>query len=273
MSARAVTTVPFSGIGLDTSTEHTTATHPAATTVEPCTRSCGASMGCGASSSAVARYGVGDVDSEDCAHEDSEYELDEAMRTRHRHPGIPPQPPLRASTEPEPRALKRKKRYARMEGMEEQERRCAATIQRAWRRWNKRRWDTWKRRRADMALTAGTRLRVYPHGEGVYERFERNRFGVNNHYIRFDTGGTQKVALKKLRPQEWAVLAMAAEHAQKLLTTRRAVTQWTFGWAADTEVRLVLYRFAATAIGVFNYAILHMKKSKIATPRRTPHCI
>ena len=50
----------------------------------------------------------------------------------------------------------------------------------------------------------------------MYERFEEARFGANNHYIRFDSGGTKKVALKKLRPQDWAVLALPAEHVQKL---------------------------------------------------------
>ena len=71
--------------------------------------------------------------------------------------------------------------------------------------------------RADEALAVGTRLRVSPHGEGVYERFEAAWVGANNHYIRFDSGGTKKVALKKLRPQDWAVLAVPAEQVQKKL--------------------------------------------------------
>jgi hypothetical protein len=59
----------------------------------------------------------------------------------------------------------------------------------------------------DEALAAGTRLRVLQYGEGVYERFERNTVGANDHWIRVDSGGTEKVALKELRPQDWAVLA------------------------------------------------------------------
>jgi hypothetical protein len=38
-------------------------------------------------------------------------------------------------------------------------------------------------------------------------RFEKNTFGANDHFIRFDSGGEQKVALKKLRPEDWEVLA------------------------------------------------------------------
>jgi hypothetical protein len=70
---------------------------------------------------------------------------------------------------------------------------------------------------ADEALAAGTRLHVSPYGEGVYERFERNTFGANDHYICFGSGGTKKVALNKLQPQEyWTVLALAAEQAAKI---------------------------------------------------------
>eukprot|EP01046_Picozoa_sp_COSAG06_P010277 COSAG06_NODE_559_length_14300_cov_98.800085_3_plen_713_part_00 len=62
--------------------------------------------------------------------------------------------------------------------------------------------------RADEPLPAGARVRVAPHGEGVYERFERCTFGANDHYIRFDSGGTKKVALRKLKPEDWTVLAV-----------------------------------------------------------------
>ena len=74
---------------------------------------------------------------------------------------------------------------------------------------------------ADEALPAGTRLRVPPHGEGVYERFEESWIGVNNHYIRFDSGGSKKVALKK----PWAVQALSAEQAAAVAeqATKRAV--------------------------------------------------
>jgi hypothetical protein len=74
--------------------------------------------------------------------------------------------------------------------------------------------EQFARGKADEALAAGTRLRVSPHGEGVYERFERSTFGANDHYIRFDSGGTKKVALKNLQPQDWAVLAVPVEQRQ-----------------------------------------------------------
>jgi hypothetical protein len=77
--------------------------------------------------------------------------------------------------------------------------------------------DQFAQGRADEALAAGTRLRVSPHGEGVYERFEEAWVGANNHYIRFDSGGAKTVALKKLRPQDWAVLALAAEQEAEIV--------------------------------------------------------
>ena len=39
---------------------------------------------------------------------------------------------------------------------------------------------------ADTALQPGTRLRVDSHGDGTYLRWERQRFGPNAHFIRFD---------------------------------------------------------------------------------------
>jgi hypothetical protein len=45
--------------------------------------------------------------------------------------------------------------------------------------------------------------------------------GANDHYIRFDSGGTKKVALKKLRPQDWAVLALPAEQEAQVTLQRR----------------------------------------------------
>jgi hypothetical protein len=53
------------------------------------------------------------------------------------------------------------------------------------------------RGQADEALLPGTRLRVLPYGEGVYERFEWSALGANRHYIRFDDSDrTEKIALK-----------------------------------------------------------------------------
>eukprot|EP01046_Picozoa_sp_COSAG06_P028374 COSAG06_NODE_2550_length_6687_cov_4.096843_1_plen_411_part_00 len=65
---------------------------------------------------------------------------------------------------------------------------------------------------ADEALMVGTRLRVPKHGKGIYVRFETSRFGGNNHYVRFDSARKpKKVALKKLKPEDWAVLAPAQQ--------------------------------------------------------------
>eukprot|EP01046_Picozoa_sp_COSAG06_P026707 COSAG06_NODE_2312_length_7100_cov_7.782609_10_plen_216_part_00 len=91
----------------------------------------------------------------------------------------------------------------------------------------------------DEALAAGTRLRVPTHGEGVYERFEVGWVGTNNHYIRFDSGGSKKVALKKLRPQDWAVLALPAEQVaeieQKVKRQQRRDTLHLPHTATDAE--------------------------------------
>ena len=65
----------------------------------------------------------------------------------------------------------------------------------------------------------------------MYERFERNTFGANNHYIRFDSGGTKTVALKKLRPQDWAVLTVPAEHAVEIAKKLKRLEEWKPGAA------------------------------------------
>jgi hypothetical protein len=64
---------------------------------------------------------------------------------------------------------------------------------------------------ADQPLPPGTWLRVGQLGKGAYERFERCAFGANDHYIHFTTTGLKKVELKKLPPEQWAVIA--EEHA------------------------------------------------------------
>ena len=61
---------------------------------------------------------------------------------------------------------------------------------------------------ADAALPPGTRLRVDPHGDGTYARFERSLFGASAHLVRFDGGGQaeQPIELKGLAPSAWSVL-------------------------------------------------------------------
>lgn len=64
---------------------------------------------------------------------------------------------------------------------------------------------------ADESMQPGTRVRIPPHGEGSYERWESSRLGANKHFVRFDNGGeTKKVALKKLKPDDWQVLPFDA---------------------------------------------------------------
>eukprot|EP01044_Picomonas_judraskeda_P012922 COSAG03_NODE_1903_length_3376_cov_1.008239_2_plen_375_part_00 len=58
----------------------------------------------------------------------------------------------------------------------------------------------------DLALPAGTRLRVEGLGDGVYKRWERKTFGANVHFLDFGDGA-QHVALRGLAPSQWSVLA------------------------------------------------------------------
>jgi hypothetical protein len=61
----------------------------------------------------------------------------------------------------------------------------------------------------DLALPAGTRLRVQGHAsDGVYERWQRRTFGANAHFIDFGAagGGVQQVALKGLSRSQWSVV-------------------------------------------------------------------
>ena len=101
---------------------------------------------------------------------------------------------------------------------------------------------------ADEALMAGTRLRVPKHGEGVYKRFERSTFGANDHYVRFDSG-EQKVALKKLKPRDWAVLAPAP-------TIVEAVTGAAGGKAKQETIEQVAAT-DGTAVSVLFVFFLH----------------
>ena len=75
----------------------------------------------------------------------------------------------------------------------------------------------------------------------MYERFEAAWVGANNHYIRFDSGGTKKVALKKLRPQDWAVLALPAEHAaeieQEIVVQKMPLLEQRKHWAVKQPAR------------------------------------
>jgi hypothetical protein len=42
----------------------------------------------------------------------------------------------------------------------------------------------------------------------VYRRFDKNRIGANDHYVRFKDG-QKKIALKKLEPRDWTVVPAA----------------------------------------------------------------
>ena len=55
---------------------------------------------------------------------------------------------------------------------------------------------------SDQEMQVGTRIRVEGHGIGVYERFEKNMFGSNSHFIRFG----QSVLTLELPQLRWAVL-------------------------------------------------------------------
>ena len=57
-------------------------------------------------------------------------------------------------------------------------------------------------------MQRGTFLRFSSHGEGVYRRFDKNRIGANDHYVRFKDG-EKKIALKKLEPRDWTVVPAA----------------------------------------------------------------
>ena len=96
----------------------------------------------------------------------------------------------------------------------ERERRAAAAAEQEYRRGV-----------ADEALQPGTRVWLKADGEGTYERWQSSRFGANRHYIRLDSSGaTKKVALKKLKPEEWAVLPESVESAP-LESGQSATTQ------------------------------------------------
>ena len=62
--------------------------------------------------------------------------------------------------------------------------------------------------RADRALLPGTRLRVEPYGEGIYERWEPRAVGGNRHFIRFrrgDGAAAEPVTLQR-RTTRYSVL-------------------------------------------------------------------
>jgi hypothetical protein len=76
----------------------------------------------------------------------------------------------------------------------------------------------------DEPLRVGTRVRVHPWGEGVYERFEQRRFSANLHHIRFGGGTkTEQVTLSKLRPQDWNVVELSAEHTVEVRASAQAL--------------------------------------------------
>eukprot|EP01046_Picozoa_sp_COSAG06_P025912 COSAG06_NODE_2201_length_7352_cov_18.385771_8_plen_420_part_00 len=89
----------------------------------------------------------------------------------------------------------------------------------------------------DLALPAGTRLRVQDHAsDGVYQRWERRTFGANAHFIDFgaEGGGVQQVALKGLTRSLgfdlWSVLPPLAA----LVVTVRAL-EMTGGEAVEIK--------------------------------------
>ena len=55
---------------------------------------------------------------------------------------------------------------------------------------------------SDQEMQVGTRIRVEGHGIGEYERFQKNLFGSNSHFIRFG----QSVLMLELPQLQWAVL-------------------------------------------------------------------
>ena len=57
----------------------------------------------------------------------------------------------------------------------------------------------------DKALPAGTRIRVEGLGVGTYEGWKGHWVGDNDHFVRFPSG-VQKLQLRKLGPQAWAVV-------------------------------------------------------------------
>jgi hypothetical protein len=46
--------------------------------------------------------------------------------------------------------------------------------------------------------SAGTRISVDGHGEGVYQAWSQNVIGANDHTVHFDRSGRQEVQLKPL---------------------------------------------------------------------------
>ena len=73
---------------------------------------------------------------------------------------------------------------------------------------------------ADKAMRTGTRVRVGEPGEGVYEHFERRRFGCSHHHIRFAMG-VEKVELKKIATETWTVVPDGCVAAARRVGSRR----------------------------------------------------
>ena len=59
--------------------------------------------------------------------------------------------------------------------------------------------------RADREPAAGTRICVAGRGRGTYVRFERKRFGANEHTIRFEDGRKTETARVQLKGNLWTV--------------------------------------------------------------------
>ena len=91
---------------------------------------------------------------------------------------------------------------------------------------------------ADAALPPGTRLRVNPRGDGAYLRWERQRFGANTHFVRFDgpeRAAEQPVQLKSLGRAAWSVLPYLTVELEIVEVTGATATLGgvSLGWAVE----------------------------------------
>ena len=91
---------------------------------------------------------------------------------------------------------------------------------------------------ADAALASDTCIRVNPHGDGAYLRWERQRFGPNTHFVSFDgaeQAAEQPVQLKSLGPAAWSVLPYLAAELEIVEVTGATATLGgvSLGWTVE----------------------------------------
>jgi len=80
----------------------------------------------------------------------------------------------------------------------------------------------------DEQLKAGTQLRVSTHGHGVYERFEKNFWGANDHYIRFGSEDQSvAVKLRDLNVWDWEVLRLSDEDEADIAARAKELAEST----------------------------------------------